>query len=105
MTAVTQQKTENSKQKIMKKTDESVKAGLELEADTKPQNNSTAGNDIPEAENEKDGDEEVHQQKDTVPDTTTSEQDADELVHLKNIDTATNADDEERDVDDMVHGG
>ncbi len=89
----------------MKKTDESVKAGLELEADIKPQNSSTAGIDIPETENEKDADEQVHQQKDTIPDTTVSEQDADELVHLKNIDTATNANDEERDVDDMVHGG
>jgi hypothetical protein len=89
----------------MKKTDESVKAGLELEGDTKPQNNSTAGNDIPEVENEKDADEEVHQQTDTVPDAVATEQDADELVHLKNIDTATNAEDEERDVDDMVHGG
>jgi hypothetical protein len=89
----------------MKKTDESVKAGLELEADIKPQNNSTAGNDIPEVENEKDADEQVHQQTDAVPDTVTKEQDADELVHLKNIDTATNAEDEERDVDDMVHGG
>ena len=86
-----------------KKTDESVKAGLQIEADTNPDNNAIDKN-IPEAENEKDADELVHERTNVVPDTNAdAEQDADELVHLKNIDTATIPEDEERDLDDLVH--
>jgi hypothetical protein len=44
----------------------------------------------------------VHQRTDITADEN-AEQDADELVHLRNIDTATNAEDEEKDVDDLVH--
>ena len=92
----------SNEQKNTKKTDESVKAGLQIEADTKPHN--ATDKNIPEAENEKDADELVHERTDVVADEN-AEQDADELVHLRNIDTATNVEDEEKDVDDLMHKG
>ena len=94
----------SNEQKNTKKTDESVKAGLQIEADTKPLDENAVDNNIPEVENEKDADELVHERTDTVPDVdANAEQDADELVHLRNIDTATNVEGEEKDVDDLMH--
>ena len=93
----------------MKKTDDSVKAGLQLEGEgPKEQQQETAGtagtadNAIPEIENEKDGDELAHERAGETPDVT-NEQDMDELVHKVPPAKVGNNDDE-KDVDDLVHG-
>lgn len=85
----------------MKKTDESVKAGLAIEAGTKPKD-TTAKTDIPEVENEKDADELAHERAAETPDVT-NEQDMDELVHK--IPPAETGIEKEVDGDDAVHGG
>lgn len=89
----------------MKKTDESVKAGLQIEAghDDKAQKNKSesAEADIPEIANEKDGDELSHERAAETPDVT-NEQDMDELVHKVPPSHVGNTDDE-KDVDDLVH--
>ncbi len=87
----------------MKKTDESVKAGLKIEADHPPKKeNDTPAQNIPPVPGEVDKDELVHDQ-DAVPDTPdmSNEQDLDELSHT--IPPAENISTQEQDIDDLVH--
>jgi len=70
------------------KKDESVKAGLEIAAHTRP-------------ETEKDPDDLVHQRADELPDES-KERDADELVHEHPASTVENELDE-KDPDELVH--
>jgi len=85
------------------KTDESVKAGLQLEADTNPLKRKRKR--IPLKKNgdkERDGDEMAHEQH-FEPTGGHDEEDIDELVH-KTPPTKTVRDNDEVDPDDLVHG-
>lgn len=87
----------------MKKTDESVKAGMKIEGDTHPpkKENDVPAQQVPPVPGEVDEDELVHQQTEETPDMT-KEQDMDELSHT--IPPASeNIGQEERDIDDLVH--
>lgn len=78
------------------KTDNSVKAGLELAADTNPDKEH-----IPEGATEKDVDDLVHERRDEIPDESV-EQDMDNLVHQKTINTDEEYD-EASDIDSLIH--
>jgi hypothetical protein len=80
-----------------KKTDESVRAGLQIQGDTKPE--ETASED---GLTEKDVDEEVHEAKNEVPDVS-EESDLDEVVHEQTGGITTSADIIEKDIDDAMH--
>jgi hypothetical protein len=89
------------------KTDESVKAGLEIEAGHKKSNAKKLP--VPhrdELTGEKDPDDIVHEQPAALP-TDNVEQDLDEIVHEQgSITTAKEAEDElteEEDMDELVH--
>ena len=80
------------------KTDESVKPGLQIEEDTKPQTGTD--NNADDETKETDADDAVHQQE-TATAVSGEEQDADELVHSMPepvVDTNN-----EIDPDDLVH--
>jgi hypothetical protein len=83
------------------KTDESVKAGLQIEAG---HTRAPGAND--DLSEEKDADELVHEQENDLP-TDSVEQDLDEIVHEQaGGTTAKEAEDfltEEEDMDDLVH--
>lgn len=87
----------------MKKTDESVKAGLEIEAGhpLKKESDIPAQN-VPPVPGEVDEDELVHDENEApeVPDMS-KEQDLDELSHT--IPPAENITTQEQDIDDLVH--
>lgn len=90
-----------------KKTDESVKAGLQVEAGKPDTETQVTQGSIPEdfdkATKEQDADDLVHEQPNEVNEIT-GEQDIDELVHDSPPSTTIPADDhEERDLDDLVH--
>jgi len=91
-------------EKQPKKTDESVKAGLQIEGNTKPvTENKSAQTDL--SGEEKDADEQVHQPKNETADESV-EQDLDEVVHKQHsITTTTTEKNEEVDGDDVAHGG
>ncbi|MCP9752392.1 hypothetical protein [Ferruginibacter sp. HRS2-29] len=74
-----------------KKTDESVKTGLEVEAVK-----------VEDINTEKDPDELVHEKEDELPDTVSTEQDMDDLVHTHATDAPVN-ELEEKDIDDLMH--
>ena len=82
------------------KTDESVKTGLQIEADTKPQT-GTDNNAVDETK-ETDADDAVHQQ-DIAPAVSGEEQDADELVHSMPDSESVIDNTNEIDPDDLVH--
>jgi len=74
-----------------KKTDESVKTTLPVDA----------GN-IPAIDTEKDPDELVHEREEELPDTAAAEQDVDDLVHA-HVQTPEVNELEETDIDDVMH--
>lgn len=85
-----------------KKTDESVKTGLQIEGDTKLQTvtgTDTAANDETK---ETDADDAVHQQ-DIAPAVSGEEQDEDELVHRMPDSESVIDNTNEIDPDDLVH--
>ncbi len=84
------------------KTDESIKAGMKIEGDTKPQNDIPMGTGTGEfLQEEKDEDELVHERAGETPDVT-DEKDMDELSHeVKPVMPGENA---IIDPDDAVHG-
>lgn len=87
----------------MKKTDESVKAGLKIEAEHPPKKEKEVpAQNIPPVPGEVDEDDLVHEQ-DTAPETPdmSKEQDLDELSHI--IPPAENITTQEQDIDDLVH--
>ena len=85
------------------KTDESVKAGLQLEANTNPDKKAAAkSSGYIDEENEKDGDELAHELPDEPTMMNEEEHDMDELVH-KMPPTKTIRDNDEEDPDDLVH--
>lgn len=87
----------------MKKTDESVKAGLKIEGDHPPKKeNDVPAQNVPPVPGEVDEDELVHEQpeKPETPDMS-EEQDLDELAHT--IPPAENITTQEQDIDDLVH--
>ena len=87
----------------MKKNDESVKAGLKIEADHPPKKeNDVPAQNIPPVPGEVDEDDLVHDQ-DAVPEAPdmSKEQDLDELSHT--IPPAENITTQEQDIDDLVH--
>ncbi|RYY13421.1 MAG: hypothetical protein EOO04_31910 [Chitinophagaceae bacterium] len=87
----------------MKKTDESVKAGLKVEGHHPPQKeNDVPAQNIPAVPGEVDEDEIVHDENaiPEPPDMST-EQDLDDLSH--SIPPAENITTQEQDVDDLVH--
>ena len=86
----------------MNKTDESVKAGLEVEANHPPKKeNDVPAQNIPPVPGEVDEDDLAHEE--AVPETPdmTNEQDLDELAHT--IPPAENISTQEQDLDDLVH--
>ena len=91
------------------KTDESVKAGLQIEGDAHPLNKNpdkNISNDDPAQDDtgvEVDGDELIHEQEDvTVTTEPEDEKDMDDLVHsMPPLKTVT--ENEEQDPDDLVH--
>ena len=83
------------------KTDESVKSGLQVEADNKPHTSTTGNNAVDEAK-EVDADDAVHQQEIT-PDVSGEEQDEDELVHSMPESESVIEAENEIDPDDLVH--
>ena len=88
---------------VMKKTDESVKAGLNIEGNHPPKKeNDVPAQNIPPVPGEVDEDEIMHDETapPEAPDMTT-EQDLDELSHT--IPPAENITTQEQDVDDLVH--
>ena len=85
------------------KTDESVKAGLQLEADTNPlKKNRAAHSGYDDAEEERDADEMAHEPE-FEPTAEFNKQDQDDLVHRMPA-TKTVRDEDEADPDDLVHG-
>jgi len=85
------------------KTDESVKAGLQLEADTNPLKRKRKRIPVKRNEDkESDGDETVHEPGFEAL-TDHDEDDMDELVH-NTPPAKTVRDNDERDPDDLVHG-
>jgi hypothetical protein len=85
----------------MKKSDEAVKAGLEIEANHPPQKqNDIPAQNVPPVPGELDEDELVHETTPEKPDMS-KEQDLDELSHT--IPPAENIKTQEQDVDDLVH--
>ncbi len=88
-----------------KKTDESVKTGLQIEADHAKSEDQVKGTIIGEHEDagkEEDIDDMVHEQLNEVNEVD-GEQDIDELVHDAPPSTTTTDNNEERDIDDLVH--
>lgn len=85
------------------KTDESVKTGLQIEANSKPDKLPIAGADTgtEDLSEETDADELVHQQSINT-NTSNEEKDVDELVHSIPV-SKTATDDSEIDPDDLVH--
>jgi len=83
----------------MNDTDESVKAGLEIENNQPPRPESETPAEV--LPTEVDGDDRVHEETEEVPDET-KEQDPDELSHSIPP-AAENIGQEERDIDDLVH--
>jgi hypothetical protein len=77
------------------KKDESVKAGMKIEAG---KNSHSPALEI----NETDPDDRVHESKDEMPDANVSEQDVDDLVHTHLESTPVN-ELEEIDADDVIH--
>ena len=90
------------------KTDESVKAGLQIEGDTKPLNHNqdkNINNEDPAQDDtglEVDGDELIHEQDDVVTAEPEDEKDMDDLVHSMPA-SKTFIDNEEQDPDELVH--
>lgn len=87
----------------MKKTDESVKAGLKIEGNHPPKKeNDVPAQQVPPVPGEVDKDALVHEQTEApeVPDMA-NEQDLDELSHT--IPPAENITTQEQDIDDLVH--
>jgi hypothetical protein len=88
-----------------KHTDESVKAGLQIEADTNPlkeqQKKSNADTGYKDAAKETDADELVHEKENNI-NTGNKEQDPDELLHSSHS-FKTVRDSNEADPDDLVH--
>ena len=87
------------------KTDESIKTGLQIEGNDKPEKLPIAGAETgtEDTSDEKDADELVHQQNSDVEvSTSDDETDIDELVH-KIPASKTVTDDNEVDPDDLVH--
>jgi hypothetical protein len=87
----------------MKKTDESVKAGLAIEGDHPPKKeNDVPAQNIPPVPGELDEDELVHDDAaETATPDMSNEQDLDELSHT--IPPAENITTQEQDIDDLVH--
>ena len=86
------------------KTDESVKSGLQVEADNKPHTSTTGNNAVDEAK-EVDADDAVHEQEiaEIAPDVSGEEQDEDELVHSIPESESVIEAENEIDPDDLVH--
>lgn len=87
----------------MKKTDEAVKAGLEIETGHPPKKvNDVPAQNIPSVPGEVDEDDMVHDDNTAseTPDMN-KEQDLDELSHT--IQPAENITTQEQDIDDLVH--
>ena len=83
------------------KTDESVKSGLQVEADNKPHTSTTGNNAVDEAK-EVDADDAVHQQE-IAPDVSGEEHDEDEQVHSMPESESVIEAENEIDPDDLVH--
>ena len=88
---------------MSKNTDESVKAGLEIESNHPPKKeNDVPAQNVPPVPGEVDEDELIHEEG-ALPETPdmTKEQDLDELAH--SIPPAENIVPQEQDLDDLVH--
>lgn len=84
------------------KSDESVKAGLEIAAGTKPTGEENIPN--PLTENEKDLDEVVHEHStEGNIENVEGENDVDDLVHKKPVAPVDDAGNKEQDIDDLMH--
>ena len=87
----------------MKKTNESVKAGLQVESNQPPKKeNDIPAQNVPPVPGEVDEDELIHEETENpeTPDMS-KEQDLDELSHT--IPPAENITTQEQDIDDLVH--
>lgn len=90
---------------MKKHTDESVKAGLQVESNKdllkeQQQNIGSAG--YPDGAKETDADDLVHEKEEEIISQVNGEQDIDELVHQRPV-SKKGIDNEERDPDDLVH--
>ena len=87
----------------MKHTDESVKAGLQIEGNQPPkQPNDVPAQNVPPVPAEVDEDDAVHEEtEETETPDMNKEQDMDELAH--SIPPAENITTQEQDLDDLVH--
>jgi hypothetical protein len=86
-----------------KHTDESVKTGLQIEANSNAlKKNNSGGTGYQDTLKETDADDAVHEKKEEIISHGNEEQDIDELVHNSPV-SKTAVDNEERDPDDLVH--
>jgi hypothetical protein len=87
---------------MKKHTVESIKTGLQMEADSETHKSNNVVTGYKDAAKETDADDLVHEKKEEVITTGNEEQDIDELVHQSQVSKPVIGN-EEKDPDDLVH--